>query len=83
MPARITFDVDDDLANLYAALPDDGRAKVDLLLRLRLRDLLTRPPRPLSEVMDEMGRRAAADGLTPDELESILNEPHVPGGPRH
>ena len=83
MSATYTFEIDDDLAGMIAVLPADRRKKLDLLLRLRVRDVLTYPPRPLSEVLDELGRKAAANGLTPEELKSILNEPHVPGGPRY
>jgi hypothetical protein len=76
----VTFEVDAELAQALAALPEEKRRKIELLINLRLRDLLTTPPRPLTEAMNEMSRHAAANGLTPEELESILNEPHAPGG---
>jgi hypothetical protein len=78
-----TFDVDADLARRFSALPAERRRKLELVLNLRLRDLLTTPPRPLADAMDEIGKQVAANGLTEAELESILEEPHVPGGPRH
>lgn len=70
----ISLEVDADTARAFAAVSDEDRRKLQLLLRLRLRELTTRPPRPLKEVMDEMGRQAEARGLTPEILESLLRD---------
>jgi hypothetical protein len=40
---------------------------------LKLEDL-TKPKRSLEEVMDSMGQYDQAQGLTPEILESILND---------
>jgi hypothetical protein len=47
-----------------------------VLLDLRLRDLtISTPPRKsLQAVMDEIGKNAAARGLTPEGLESLLHD---------
>jgi hypothetical protein len=34
--------------------------------------MTTQPPRPLKQVMDEIGRHAEAQGLTPEILQSLL-----------
>lgn len=71
----IQIPVDEATAKAFSSASDEDRRKMELLLRLRLRDLTTGPQRSLSELMDEMGREAQARGLTPEILESLLNEP--------
>jgi len=70
----ITINVDADAAPTFAAAPPEDRRKVELLLSLRLRELVQGPLRPLKEIMDEIGAEAEAKGLTPAELESLLRE---------
>ena len=65
--ATIPLEVDEDTARTFAAATAADRRKLQLLLRLRLRELTVRPPRPLNEVMDDVGRHAEAAGLTPEE----------------
>ena len=50
------------------------RCRLELLLRLRLRELIFGGARPLKEIMDEIGADAEAKGLTPEVLESMLRE---------
>jgi hypothetical protein len=57
-----------------AAASAEDRRKLQLLLRLRLRELTGSPARPLKEIMDEIGRCAEARGLTPELLESLLSD---------
>jgi hypothetical protein len=66
--ATISIEVDSDAARAFAAAPADKRRKLELLLALRLRELMSGPPRPLCEVMDEIGAKAEARGLTPVTL---------------
>jgi hypothetical protein len=70
----IPLEVDADTARAFAAASAEDRRKLQLLLRLRLRELTARPPRPLKEIMDEIGRHAEAQGLTPELLESLLRD---------
>jgi hypothetical protein len=72
--ATIPLEVDADTAQPFAAASAEDRRKLQLLLRLRLRELTTGPTRPLKEVMDEIGRHAEARGLTPEILESLLRD---------
>ena len=69
--ATISLEVDADTARIFAAASAEDRRKLQLLLRLRLRELTARPIRPLKEVMDEIGRHAEARGLTPENLEPL------------
>jgi hypothetical protein len=70
----ITIPIDSDTARIYSTASADEQQKLQLLLRLRLRELTSHPQRPLSEIMDEIGRQAEAGGLTPDLLDSLLHD---------
>jgi hypothetical protein len=72
--ATISITVDADAARSFCTAPPEERRKLELLLRLRLRELTAMRARPLSEIMDEIGAAAVAKGLTPDDLESMLRE---------
>jgi hypothetical protein len=70
----ITVEVDEESAKAFTQASEKERRKLEVLLRLRLRELTTRRTRPLSEIMDEMGRTAEERGLTPEILESLLRD---------
>ncbi len=72
--ASTTIQVSEEPARAYAKVSPEARAKIQLLLDLQLRDFTKRPCKSLQTVMDELGAKAAARGLTPAELESILND---------
>jgi hypothetical protein len=72
--ATISLEVDPDTARAFAAASAEDRRKLQLLLRLRLRELTAGPARPLKDVMDEIGRYAEEQGLTPETLESLLRD---------
>ena len=73
MVEQITISVDSDLARIYRSASDGERRKLSLLLNLRLRDAIE-SERPLQEIMDEVSRKAQKRGLTPEILQSILDE---------
>jgi len=70
----ITLSVPDDLAQVFKDASDQERKRLELILSLRLRELVERPRRSLTEVMDDIGRKAEERGLTEEVLESILRE---------
>ena len=70
----ITIRVDAEAAKAFAAASPEERKKIELLLSIHLKDITLRTPRTLREVMDEMGAKAARNGLTPEILESILRD---------
>jgi hypothetical protein len=74
--SALTIQVSEEAAKAFARVSPEEQRKIQLLLDLRLRDLTTSPlpQKSLQTVMDEIGRNAAARGLTPAELESLLND---------
>ena len=74
MREQITISLDTDLAEIYRSASDSERRKLDLLINLRLRDVLTPPKKSLLTLMDEISEEAKRNGLTPEILESILSE---------
>jgi hypothetical protein len=71
MVRMIQIPVDEDVAVVYEAASEQDKRKFDLLLRIWLREV-TEPRQSLTEIMDELGARAKARGLTPEILEEIL-----------
>jgi hypothetical protein len=69
----ITVTVDSEVAEKYRSASDMDRRRMDLLVNLHLRDLMG-PRRPLEETMQELSREAQERGLTPEILQSILDE---------
>ena len=74
MPEQITIAVDSELAEIYRSVSDQERRKLDLLINLNLRKILTVPRKSIFEIMDEMSREAQKNGLTPEILQSILDD---------
>jgi hypothetical protein len=70
----ISIEVDADAARAFSQASAEERRKLQLLLGLRLRELIVKPARPLQEIMDEIGAQAEARGLTPEILESLLHD---------
>lgn len=70
----ITIEVPAAAAAAYTTAPVARQQKIQLLLGLHLQEMVQLPVRPLGEVMDELAAEAAANGLTPEILESILRD---------
>ena len=70
---QITVSVDPEVAVAYRSASEDERKKLDLLINLRLRDA-TRSHTSLKDIMREISENARQRGLTPDILQSILDE---------
>ena len=73
MAEQITVSVDSYVADIYRSASDEERRKLDLLINLRLRDAMA-SKKPLREVMSEISHNAQRRGLTPEILQSILEE---------
>ena len=69
----ITIRVSPEAARLYNTATTEQQRKLGVLLSLRLTEV-ARTARPLEEIMEEISREAQARGLTPEILESLLNE---------
>jgi hypothetical protein len=72
--AAITIPVDAETARVYHTASPDDQKKIQLLLRLRLRELAELPKNSLAEIMDDIGAKAEARGLTPEILEALLHD---------
>ena len=70
---QITVSVDPEVAEVYRSASDEVRRKLEVLVNLRLRDA-TLSRRALRDVMREVSRNAQRRGLTPEILQSILDE---------
>ena len=75
MSTEITsIQVEPDIADAYNSASQEDKRKIQLLMGLWLREISSRPDVSLTEVMDMISERAQARGLTPEILESILDE---------
>jgi hypothetical protein len=76
MATALTIQVSEEAARAFTQVSPEEQRKIQLLLDLRLRDLTISPlsRKSLQTVMDEIGKNAAARGLTPAGLESLLND---------
>jgi len=61
----ITIPLDPQTASAYNSAAREEKQKIQALLSLWLRELATGQHPPLQEVLDEVGRKAKARGLTP------------------
>lgn len=71
---NISISVDADAARTFFQASPEERRKLEILLALRLRELTSKDPRSLKEIMDEIGTQAEAKGLTPTLVESMLRD---------
>ena len=70
---EITIRVSPETAEAYRGSDETVRRRLDALMELRLRDVL-QSTESLTDLMRVIGRNAQARGITPEILESILNE---------
>jgi len=69
----ITITVDSEAAQAFAAAPPEDRRKIEALLNLRLRELTLGSRKSLQQIMDEIGKHAEQQGMTPELLRELLN----------
>ncbi len=70
----ISIPVDDETARAYHMAAPDYQEKIQILLQLRLRELAELPTRSLAEIMDDIGAKAEARGLTPEIMGDLLHD---------
>lgn len=70
----IRIEVDADTAKAYRSASAMERKKLQLLMRLWMQDLAKTPDLALNDLMDQMSEKAEARGLTPEILDTILND---------
>ena len=69
----ITIRVDLEAAQIFEEAPEEEKRKIEALLSLKLTET-TREKRALESVMTDISQKAQERGLTPEILDSILNE---------
>jgi hypothetical protein len=70
--STITIPLDPQTARAYDSAAPEAKQKMQALLSLWLRDLASGQYPSLQKVLDEVGRKAKARGLTPEILDSLL-----------
>ncbi|PYU05710.1 MAG: hypothetical protein DMG33_10165 [Acidobacteria bacterium] len=68
----ITIPLDPQTAKAYNSAGPEEKRKIQALLSLWLRELTVGEFPSLQEVLDQVGRKAKARGLTPEMLDSLL-----------
>jgi len=69
----VNIPLDNETARIYENAPLADKKKMQILMTLWLREF-ENPSISLDELMDDISRKAQARGLTPEILESILND---------
>ena len=70
----ITLEVDSEAAQAFKSVSAEGREKLQVLLGIWLKEYARADALYLKETMDEISRKARGRGLTPEILESVLEE---------
>jgi hypothetical protein len=68
----ITIPLDPQTARAYESAPPEQKRKIQALLSLWLRELAAGENPSLQQVLDDAGRKAKDQGLTPEILDSLL-----------
>ena len=66
------MNLDADTASIFADAPDEDKTRLCMLWSVLLREYKAAPT-PLQKLMDQIGAKAKQRGLTPENLDSILN----------
>lgn len=72
---EITIEVSPEVAEAYQSASLQERKKIQAIVSILLQTQVDKDVAFLRELMDEISDRARVRGLTPEILESILNEP--------
>ncbi len=71
--ATVQIPLDAETARIYKKASAEDKKKLRLLMSLWLREF-EKPSMSLKELMGDLSRKAEKRGLTPEILESILND---------
>ena len=70
----ITLEIDSEAAQAFKSVSAEERGKLQVLLGIWLKEYAKADAASLKETMDTISRNAHSRGLTPEILESILEE---------
>ena len=69
---NITIQVDPKIAKAYREAKPEKQQKIQIFLNIMLQKAVSQ--KPLLDIMEEASQQAIANGITPEILESILND---------
>lgn len=69
---NITIQVDPEIAKVYREAEPEKKQKIQIFLNIMLQKAVSQ--KPLLDIMEEASQQAIANGITPEILESILND---------
>ena len=69
---NITIQVDPEIAKAYRESEPEKQQKIQIFLNIMLQKAVSK--KPLLDIMEEASQQAIANGITPEILESILND---------
>ncbi len=70
----ISIPLDAATARVYLTATPTEQQRIQVLLRLRLREIANMPRQSLSDLMNSIGEKAEARGMTPEILEDLLRD---------
>ena len=74
MVATIQVRIPDSLAQIYENASQEDKQKAQWLIELVLHDLFQDRSESLTDVMQDISKRAQERGLTPDDLDALLRD---------
>jgi len=69
---NITIQVEPEIAKAYREAEPEKQQKIQIFLNIMLQKAVSK--KPLLDIMEEASQQAIANGVTPEILESILND---------
>ena len=69
---QLLWTVDPDIAKAYREAEPEKQQKIQMFLNLMLKTVVSQ--KPLLDIMEEASQQAISNGMTPEILESILND---------
>ncbi|MBX7104761.1 MAG: hypothetical protein K1X57_11815 [Gemmataceae bacterium] len=72
--STVSVELDPETGRVYDEAPDEVKLRLKLILSHKAREVFQKSNESLKEIMDEVGIRATAMGLTEEELEKMLRD---------
>ena len=69
---NITIPVDSEIAKAYREAEPEKQQKIQMFLNIMLKKAVSQ--KPLLDIMEQASQQAISNGMTPEILESILND---------
>jgi hypothetical protein len=72
--ATIRIQLDNKIVRAYESTSSEQRERLQQLIGFMLQEFATSTPQSLLSLIDDMSQEAAASGLTPEILDSLLED---------